>query len=234
MLRKIWHKSNKEAGFSLVEILAVLAIIALLSVIGFKSYEAYAMQSRDKARLSDLQAMQIQLEQFYTAYGKYPCGDEVHAGGAPLGSFSDSISGPFIGLYDSDGDPWNEVRTAKPAWFTPSLAYWQSLWDSCGGTPMGGPSSYGYGAAATECDFLDPSNVPGFSIAGVFEIEKSLFYVYMTPPNRKSYLLYTNLEYRKDLEANDGGVSLNLFETGSAINTIPLVGPGTVYQGCFN
>ncbi len=59
-------------GFTLIEILTVLFILSVLSLVVVTSLSAARMKSRDSARVSDIGALRLALEQYYDACGQYP------------------------------------------------------------------------------------------------------------------------------------------------------------------
>jgi prepilin-type N-terminal cleavage/methylation domain-containing protein len=65
-----FQTSNK--GFTLIELLVVIAIIALLSGIIVTSLTSSKLKSRDASRVSDLNQIQLALEQYFDRCGQYP------------------------------------------------------------------------------------------------------------------------------------------------------------------
>lgn len=57
-------KNNKQAGFTLVELMIVLAIIGILASVVYPSYTSYAERSRRSEAQSGLIQMQLQQEAF--------------------------------------------------------------------------------------------------------------------------------------------------------------------------
>jgi len=64
--------SSRRKGFTLVELLVVIAIIAILSGIIITSLTGAKSKSRDAQRISDLNQIQLALEQFFDRCGQYP------------------------------------------------------------------------------------------------------------------------------------------------------------------
>ncbi len=66
-------KSNtSNRGFTLVELLVVIAIIALLTGVILTSLVSSKAKSRDATRVSDLNQIQLALEQYFDRCGQYP------------------------------------------------------------------------------------------------------------------------------------------------------------------
>ena len=64
-----------KKGFTLVELMIVIAIIALLSGIILTSTTGSKAKSRDARRISDLNQIQLALEQYFDRCGQYPTVD---------------------------------------------------------------------------------------------------------------------------------------------------------------
>lgn len=65
-------KRNFQAGFSLIELLVVISIIGILAGILVLSFDTARKNSRDAARKSDLQALQLAIELYKAQNGSYP------------------------------------------------------------------------------------------------------------------------------------------------------------------
>ena len=63
---------HKQAGFTLIELLVVIAIIGILSTVVMTSLNAARFKARDARRLSDIHQMQVALQMYYDARGRYP------------------------------------------------------------------------------------------------------------------------------------------------------------------
>lgn len=229
---------SHNRGFTLVELLTVIAIILLLSMIGLRSYSIFAMRSRDQARFLDLARLQNALEQYYTAFGKYPCGDKpVNTLNPTQGTLAESISGPFIGWWQ---ETWEEEQadtspisgTNMPAWYaTLHTQYpgwwqggdpsdgWEMLWNSCPGFPVGGLSVNGFLETSWLVDPLHTDHGLEY-VPTLPTLEHSYFYAYVVSQDRQKYLLSTNLEYFKDLESEDGGRSNLYYEVGPGLGVL--------------
>ena len=65
-------KQNSSRGFTLVELLIVISIIAILTGIIITGLTASKSKSRDAQRISDLNQIQLALEQYFDRCGQYP------------------------------------------------------------------------------------------------------------------------------------------------------------------
>ncbi len=64
-------KINKR-GFTLIELLVVIAIIGILSSVVLASLNSARQKGRDARRIADIKQLQLALELYYDANGKYP------------------------------------------------------------------------------------------------------------------------------------------------------------------
>ncbi|MDO8619991.1 MAG: type II secretion system protein [bacterium] len=67
---KAIHKNHK--GFTLIELLVVIAIIGILSSVVLASLNGARTKARDARRVAELKQIQVALELYYDANGKYP------------------------------------------------------------------------------------------------------------------------------------------------------------------
>jgi len=66
---------TSHKGFTIIELLVVIAIIALLSGVIITALTGSKSKSRDATRISDLNQMQLALEQYFDRCGQYPTVD---------------------------------------------------------------------------------------------------------------------------------------------------------------
>lgn len=79
-----WYLKENKSGFTLIEILVVVAIIGILVSFVTLNFNDARKKSRDQARKSDLQALQLAIETYKVQYNVYP-----EAGcGAPANNFA--------------------------------------------------------------------------------------------------------------------------------------------------
>ena len=63
---------NKSKGFTIVELLIVIVVIGILATLVIVTFTGIQQKARNSQRQSDLQALQTQLEAFYSQNGYYP------------------------------------------------------------------------------------------------------------------------------------------------------------------
>lgn len=63
---------RKNAGFTLIELLVVIAIIGILASVVLASLNSARKKGRDARRVADIKQIQLGLELYYDAIGKYP------------------------------------------------------------------------------------------------------------------------------------------------------------------
>ncbi|MDD3302065.1 MAG: pre-peptidase C-terminal domain-containing protein [Candidatus Gracilibacteria bacterium] len=66
----------KKQGFTLVELIVTIVILAILGAIAFISFQGYSRNTRDSARIADINSIQKSLAIFMTKTGYYPTPDE--------------------------------------------------------------------------------------------------------------------------------------------------------------
>ncbi len=77
---------NRQAGFTMLEILVVMIIIAVLVTLGLSSFRSAQIKSRDSKRVSDLKQVARALETYYSDKGHYP----VSTGDGKIKAFYDN------------------------------------------------------------------------------------------------------------------------------------------------
>lgn len=101
---------KQKKGFTLIELLVVIGIIVFLFVLGVIALGSVRQMARDSKRLSDLRAVQTQLERYFADHTAYPI---VAAPGIVLGDPSASClnasgfgprgcSNPYIDVIPTD------------------------------------------------------------------------------------------------------------------------------------
>ncbi len=79
-MKKLLSTKKFQAGFTLIELLIVIVIIVIVIGVGAASYTTVARNGRDAQRKSDIEKMQLALEEFFADNGAYP--DEGWISGA--------------------------------------------------------------------------------------------------------------------------------------------------------
>ncbi len=80
MLKLFSHKASHQnhrgiarlGGFTLIELLVVIAIIGILSSVVLASLNGARTKARDARRVAEIKQIQVALELYYDAKGKYP------------------------------------------------------------------------------------------------------------------------------------------------------------------
>ena len=79
------RQSNREGGFTLIEMVIVIVVIGILMGVAFQSVSGFQQNARDTRRLADLKKTQTFLELYYGKCGHYPttgaCGTPTAAAG---------------------------------------------------------------------------------------------------------------------------------------------------------
>ncbi len=100
---------EREAGFTLVELLVVLAIIALVAGLAAPQVLRYLGSARTEAATTQIKNIESALELFYIDNLRYPTTDE---GLAVLSTPTDELAarwnGPYIKNADKLRDPWGK------------------------------------------------------------------------------------------------------------------------------
>lgn len=72
LLKKRFGGGGGGAGFTLIELLVVIAIIGVLASVVLASLNSARRKSRDARRVADVKQLQLALELYFDAKGKYP------------------------------------------------------------------------------------------------------------------------------------------------------------------
>ena len=95
-------KISHSRGFTLVELMIVIAIIAILSGIILTSMTGSKAKSRDAARISDVNQIQLSLEQYFDRCGQYPATLDPGTNNGCVGIVPAITLGSFISVIPKD------------------------------------------------------------------------------------------------------------------------------------
>jgi len=124
-----FKKLQNSRGFTLIELLVVIAIIGILSSVVLASLNGAREGARDARRQTDLNQVQLALEQLYAECGSYPqqtagtgvtslsvtaANCESSASAVPLSSHMSQVpEDPNGGTYGYAGDQFNYCLAAR-------------------------------------------------------------------------------------------------------------------------
>jgi general secretion pathway protein G len=98
-------RDNKEAGFTLVELLVVLVILALLAALVGPKVIGYMSASKVKTAHVQIASYQTALELYHLDLGRYPQSTEGLQALAKAPSGAAGWAGPYLDKAVA-GDPW--------------------------------------------------------------------------------------------------------------------------------
>ena len=99
---------NRNAGFTLVEILVVVGIVSTLSMIIFPSLTGSREKGRDAARVADIEQLSVALRLYAEQNGSYP--DESSGTRLGEGSDLDEDLEPYIDVSHDPSGPGDDDR----------------------------------------------------------------------------------------------------------------------------
>ena len=94
---------NLKKGFTALELLVVLAIITILIAVALTGIDLSRERSRDNVRVSDIQLIQLGLQQYYDVCRQYP--DSIYDMTASNNNGCPSNSGAHWASFMSDDTP---------------------------------------------------------------------------------------------------------------------------------
>ncbi|HDY7958708.1 TPA: prepilin-type N-terminal cleavage/methylation domain-containing protein [Vibrio vulnificus] len=74
MMKKL-HKTKKQQGFTLIELMIVVAIIGVLSAIAVPAYQNYVTKSEVASAVASLKSVITPAELYYQENGAFPAND---------------------------------------------------------------------------------------------------------------------------------------------------------------
>ncbi len=103
------QKSDKQDGFTLVELLVVLAIIALIATLAAPQVLRYLGSARSDAAMAQIRNIESALELFYIDNLRYPTNEEGLAVlSVPTADLQARWNGPYLKKADALTDPWGK------------------------------------------------------------------------------------------------------------------------------
>lgn len=82
------RQTNKQKGFTLIEMVVVIAVIGILMGIAFQGFASIQQNARDTRRASDLRRMQVHLELYNARCFHYPTAGECNNPGTSQGTLN--------------------------------------------------------------------------------------------------------------------------------------------------
>jgi general secretion pathway protein G len=101
-------KSNREAGFTLVELLVVLVILVLLASIIGPRVIGYLGSSRSKTAKVQIEGLVTSLELFHIDVGRYPTTSEGLEALVKTAAALPGWNGPYVSKNTVPADPWGQ------------------------------------------------------------------------------------------------------------------------------
>ncbi|WFP49600.1 prepilin-type N-terminal cleavage/methylation domain-containing protein [Methylomonas sp. EFPC3] len=100
----MFNRKLQRSGFTLIEALIATAIVGILTAIAVPAYNGYIDRTRNSLAISEIMAIQTEIERYYTREFRYP--DSLAALGAALPSGGiDPWGNAYVYLNIANGDP---------------------------------------------------------------------------------------------------------------------------------
>lgn len=119
-------------GFTLIELLVVIVIIGILATLGIQTFTGAQAKARDTQRISNVQALESAVEQYYQQYGEYPSGtpstSAVAAGATAVNNWATLATELKPYLSTMPTDPKNGQGTGME-----QFVYTYHVWNSASG-----------------------------------------------------------------------------------------------------
>ncbi|MHB1865251.1 MAG: type II secretion system protein [Candidatus Saccharimonadales bacterium] len=71
--------TKKQNGFTVIELIIVIVVVGILAAIVISTYSGIQVKQRNSKRETDIQALQTQLESFYSQNGYYPSLKDINS-----------------------------------------------------------------------------------------------------------------------------------------------------------
>jgi len=121
---------NRNKGFTIVELLIVIVVIGILALLVITTYSGIQQKARNSQRQSDLQALQTQLEAFYSQNGYYPTLTDINTESWRATNMKNLDKNAMI-------DPSNATQSATLVASPAAKSYSYEVTDSAGGSCTG-------------------------------------------------------------------------------------------------
>ncbi len=102
------RKSNKDAGFTLLEMLVVLAIMGMLAAVIGPQVLRYLGSSRSQTAKVQVQNITAALELYRLDMGRYPTSQEGLKALVTAPTAAVSWNGPYLQFASALNDPWGQ------------------------------------------------------------------------------------------------------------------------------
>jgi type II secretion system protein G len=96
--------TQRQKGFTIVELLIVIVVIAILATISIVAYSGIQQRARDTIRLSDIKTLSKAIELFYADNGNYPmsAGWCTQPSGAAYAAAFQAEIAPYLARFPRD------------------------------------------------------------------------------------------------------------------------------------
>lgn len=107
---------QKNAGFTIVELLIVIVVIAILAAISIVAYTGIQNRAHDSALQSDANVIRKVIKMYYADNGSYPICSAGSGHSCTLASLASELVPTYVsGLPDDPAHPYMYVATNIPA-----------------------------------------------------------------------------------------------------------------------
>lgn len=122
-----YMKTDKQRGFTIVELLIVIVVIAILAAITIVAYNGIQKRARDAERAQDISSIQKVLEVYYVDKGYFPPSHDLRSPAWRKANLTTQGEGIFINPEDKNSD--NSINAAGSAVTTANYSYYSKTAD---------------------------------------------------------------------------------------------------------